>query len=253
MKFLIEKTKFFYVYLDTKIVIKLIKQSKDHIYISMSYSELLNYSTFNDEKKLIEYIPIGTIEFVQFFYKKFYGIPRENSIEIPKELRNNYFLKRSYNILNWYNLPKKGAYFIKDATEQKTLTYLGEIDNFLNTYNDEQLKKHMFVCSEIINIKSECRFFVVRGEIKHISFYDGTFNKEIDFNLIEKAIEILNQKECFPKSYSLDVIISDRGTALLEIHTFLGLGVHNYMWDESLLYAYVDAHNYMVNYNFLIE
>ncbi len=253
MKFLIEKTNFIYVYLDTKIVINLIKQSKEHTYISMTYSKLKLYNDYDDENNLSEFIPVGTIEFVQYFYKKFYNIQRENSIEIPKELRNDYFLKRKYKILNWNELPTEGSYFIKDATDEKTLSFMGNIDIFINRYNDEHLKNHLYVCSEIVNIQSECRFFVVRGEIKQVSYYRSCFNRNIDLNLIEKAINILDKKENFPRSYSLDIMISDKGTALLEIHTFLGLGIHNYMWDESLLDAYVDSHNYIINYNCLIE
>lgn len=254
MKFLIEEIEFIYVKLDTEIAKKVINESAEYDYCSMSIDELLCYDSINDNKCISKCIPVGSIEFIQLFYKKIYNIKRENSIEIPKELRVEEFVKRDYKILKYNQMPRKGKYFIKDATDEKTLTYKGDIELFNKKYsNNQKIKGHIFVCSEIVEIFAEYRFYVVRGKIMHFSCYKGNFEEMFDIKLIRKIISILNNLKNVPNSYSFDVMITKKGTSLIEVHSFLGLGLHNYMWGQELLLAYIDSHQYITSYNYEID
>jgi len=88
---------------------------------------------------------------------------------------------------------------------------------------------------------AEFRIYVVRGEIKNISCYKGDPCAEYDLPLLKKAINLCSSHDSFPKSYSLDIMITRRGTAILEIHNFLSLALYSTVWDESLLIALSDG------------
>ena len=205
-------------------------------------------------------IPIGGIPFVESYLKIFHNIEMEYPIEIPPILRTDEFLKRKYSIVPAEEIPKSGQYFIKDASQLKVFSYNGELSMFLtediftpNEYGfDPELRlnpNHLYQVSEIVNILSEYRVYVIRDKIEAIEFYNGNPCVFPDVNLINKASLLYStQKDC-PHSYSIDIMVTDRGSAITEIHNFTSLGLYTTLWGSNLLQGYIDGINYLINYN----
>jgi hypothetical protein len=237
---------------------KLNKCKYQHSYKEMSLLELKN-STPD-----IGMIPIGTIEYVTEYLKKAYGIIRQNPIEIPEYLRTDEFLKRDYNIVTWDNIPRKGRYFIKNASKLKDFSYLGEMEYFITDEIFEKpvrefdttlrlSKNDLYVISSDFRPKSEYRVYVISGAIEAIVNYNGDCCMLPDISLLNKVIEIINFKEDFLKSYTIDVMVNDKGTAIIEIHNFTSIGLYTTLLGDNLLYAYKDGIDYLLKDNKIIR
>ena len=210
-------------------------------------------------KEIQQAIPLGTIEFTENFFKIFYGIEKENPIEIPPILRTEEFLKRKYSIVTGENIPKSGQYFIKDVSNLKVFSYEGELsylfyDGIFDTPKQFDTSLHLkrnnlYQVSELVNILSEYRIFVINNEIYSVSNYNGDVTIFPDMKLIKKAINLWStQKDC-PKSYSLDVAITPKGTIILECHILFSTGIYTTVHGTSFLWGYRDAKDYLINYN----
>lgn len=226
---------------------------------------LHSYSEINTDE--LEYIgkenivPIGDIPFVTKWLKQVHGITRENPIEIPEYLRADEFLKRNYMIVSWDKIPRTGKFFLKDVSELKSFgneinaTYT-DIDNLFNyvpkSKYDSSLvldKEHRYLVSELFNIQSEYRVYVINGKIEAISNYNGDVTILPDIHLINKAVGIINKNEEWLKSYTIDVMVGPKGTALIEVHNFASVGLYNTLWGDNLLYAYKQGIDYLVQDN----
>lgn len=255
--------------LDNIILFKLIQQEKYlHTYKMIDNKEFF-YIDENEEQQLrkkntfpMEYqnaIPLGTIEFTQNYFKIFYGIEKENPIEIPSILRTEEFLKRKYSIISSDKIPKNGYFFIKDVSQLKVFSYTGDMGLFMydeifdkpkkNDYSLHLNKKHLYQVSEVVKILSEYRIFVINNEIYSINNYDGDVRLFPDIKLIEKAILLWSTQKNCPKSYSLDVAITPRGTIILECHILFSTGIYSTVQGTKFLWGYQDAKDYLVNYN----
>lgn len=210
-------------------------------------------------KEMQEAIPLGTIEFTQNFFKIFYGIEQENPIEIPPILRTDEFLKRKYSIVKGEDIPRNGKYFLKDVSKLKVFSYEGELSYFFyDEIFDEpkqfdtslHLKRNnLYQVSELVNILSEYRIFVINNEIYSVSNYNGDVTIFPDMKLIRKAVDLWStQKDC-PKSYSLDVAITPKGTMILECHIMFSTGIYTTVHGTNFLWGYRDAKDYLINYN----
>lgn len=207
-------------------------------------------------------IPIGTIDFVTNLLRKIQpSFESEVPIEIPKYLQTEEFLKRSYKVGTWKDIPKTGRCFIKDASELKNFSICTKMGYF---YNEELFdykprsefdstislpKSHAYIISSPFNIQAEYRVYVLGGSIEHISLYDGDALIQPDVELIKKAVSLINFNEKYLKSYSLDVMVGKAGTAIIEVHNFTSLGLYSTIWGADLLYAYRDGIEYLLNDN----
>ena len=205
-------------------------------------------------------IPIGSINFVSTWLKVFYNIDKENPIEIPPILRTDEFLKRKYSIVTADKLPRTGRYFIKDVSKLKEFTYSGDLEYFLFDEMFEPAKSpydyslrinpdHLFQVSEIINILSEYRVYIIDGKIENIANYNGDVTLFPDVELIKKANDLYSTQPDYPKSYSMDLMITPRGTAITEIHNYTSLGHYSTLFGDNLLYAYRDGIDYLLKHN----
>lgn len=206
-------------------------------------------------------IPVGTIDFVTEYVKYAYGVEKENPIEIPTYLRTDEFLKRDYRILTSSELPKQGKYFFKDVSQLKAFGSVLYADYFINDdlfdYKrvsewDSTLvldRNHLFQVSSIYDIKAEYRVYVICGEIEAICCYNGDCTVLPDISLIKKAVGLIKVNEKFLRSYTIDVMVGNKGTAIIEIHNFTSVGLYSTIWGSNLLYAYVDGIEYLVNDN----
>lgn len=234
------------------------------------------YKEFNDEEsfsmqmilkspedfdeRFQEAIPIGTVRFIEQYLQMFKGIEIDNAIEVPPVLRTDEFLKRKYSIVPRDAIPRTGEFFIKDATQQKLFSYKGDLEFFLN---DEMFREkanefdnslrldpnHLYQVSEIVNILAEYRVYVIGRKINSMCVFAGNPLIFPDADLIRKAVKLINAQSDSPRSYSLDVMVTPRGTAITEVHNFLGVGLYMVDWDEELLYAYKHGMDYILKHN----
>ena len=232
---------------------QLIKNKYVFEYTESTLNNLSNIATPDD-------IPIGNIPFIHKFIKEFHNIDVHNPIEIPKYLRTEEFLKRDYKIVSYDDIPTTGRYFIKDASYLKkfSATINANFDDIKSWFeppkskNSTQLvldKSHLFVISEMYDIKSEYRIYVCRGRIENISCYNGDPTILPDMDLIKKAMMLISYNEKWLKSYSLDVMVGPKGTAIIEVHNFSSLGLYHTLWGSDLIYGYRDGIDYILNDN----
>lgn len=250
------------------------RYSRTHSYVKMSAEDFYiteeDEETFYTETRLRTVdefderyktgIPLGDISFVERYLQIFYGIEYEQAIEVPPILRTDKFLKRKYSIVPPWNIPRTGHYFLKDASRQKQLKYKGDMGVFIT---DEMYEpkvsrfdasvrfdySHLYQVSEIVKVISEYRVYVFNGEVNSMSFFAGDPFTYPDAELIKEAIKLYSAQPDSPRSYSLDVMVTDRGTAITEVHNFTSLGLYSVDWDDDLLYAYRDGIDYIINHN----
>lgn len=236
----------------------LIKEQLNKGKYIFKYKEIDEKSLMNIAEK--DDIPIGDIGFVTKFLKEVHNIEKENPIEIPEYLRTEEFLKRDYEIVTWDKIPDKGNWFIKDVSELKSF---GQVINC--TYSDVKSwfekpeyefstnlvldKTHLFQVSQVFDIQSEYRVYVIDGDIEAISNYNGDCTLLPDVGLIKKAVALISIHERWLKSYTIDVMVGPKGTAIIEIHNFASVGLYNTLWGLNLIYAYRDGIDYLINDN----
>ena len=218
-----------------------------HDYISCSLENMEQVENYQNM------IPVGTIDFVKKHLKLAHKIEKMNPIEVPQILRNDYFLKREYKIVPYEELPLDGYYFIKDVTELKRFSYIGEISRMkdweISNQNNFSIclpdKNHMFQVSEVVEILSEYRCFVFQDEVMAIQHYDGDCMVFPDVSVLKKAVNMYMLDRTRPMAYTIDVaVIKDRGTAILEIHPWCSVGLYGYLFGSKLPYAYANGYYY---------
>ena len=226
-----------------------------------SFSMAMTLKTPEDfDERYRNAIPIGTVRFVEEYLKMFKGIERENAIEVPPVLRTDEFLKRKYSIVPRDEIPRRGNYFIKDATQQKVFSYKGELEYYLH---DEMFQEktnefdssirldasHLYQVSEVVRILAEYRVYVLNKKINSMCIFAGDPLLFPDADLVKRAVRLINEQPDSPRSYSLDLMITPRGTAVTEVHNFLSVGLYTVDWDEDLLFAFKHGLDYVLQHN----
>lgn len=261
MLFVLQKEKDIdYINIDSLIVKKVLDEKQnEHTYIFMSYKELFidkKMTKLKDKckfKKLIQdAIPVGSIQFVNTFMKIFYNCFQQKPIEIPIQFQTYEFLKREYKLCSFESLPTKGKYFIKNVSNLKEFSGIGNASNITSIDNEIVLldENSNYIVSEYIkNILSEYRIYVIKNKVANICCYKGKPVANIDHNFIEKIISICKTIKNFPKSYSIDIMLNNKGWSILEFHNFASLGLYSVVWEKNLLDAYIDGFKYMLKNN----
>lgn len=260
MLFLVQKDSVYDV--DKSIFLSILHENRFvHSYKELTLQELKDLELSENYKNAL---PFGNIDFVTLYLNKYHNIEQMNPIEIPDSLRTYEFLKRDYRVVKGEEVPKSGYYFIKDASQLKHFSFSGDMlyfnteeiwkekQNFFDTTLRLD-KNHYFVVSEHVNILSEYRVYILDGEIANISLYDGDATVLPDVNLIKKANLIYSTQKDYPKSYTMDVMVTNRGTAIIECHILFSTGLYTTNFNDNLLYGYRDALNYLLNYNTKIK
>lgn len=233
------------------------KNKYTHTYTLTTIKELSNSAKNNDT-------PIGDIPFVSKYLYEQHEISKMHPIEIPKYLRTDEFLKRDYAFVKAKDLPRSGHWFIKDVDTLKNFSYLGqieyiEIDEMINPYKKKS--SHFlnisadtnFLVSSVFDMKSEYRVYVIDGKIEAICNYNGDPTVFPDITLIRKAVSIINFHEQYLKSYTLDIMIGNEGSAIIEVHNFVAVGLYGTLWGANLLYAYKQGIDYILQDNRKLE
>jgi hypothetical protein len=194
-------------------------------------------------------IPLGTIEFVNAYLNIFKNIDNMKPIEVPGCLRNQYFLKRNYGFYLGDNLPKCDYCFIKDASQLKGFSHIGNLSEIKDNINPE----HIYQISDVLNIKSEYRVYIINGRIYSIANYNGDVCMLPDMQLIQNANMRYSIEKDYPGSYTMDVGVGDFGTCILECHVLFSCGLYTTVLGTDFLNGYIDGMNYLKKYNFEIK
>lgn len=204
-------------------------------YLLMDYTELKK--TNNDYS---DWIPIGTLEFVRTWLKKYKGIESMKPIEVPEILREEKYLGRSYDIVSFEDLELKGYKFIKDIDKLKQFSFTGDLGNL--DKNDESIFiSQNYLISNVVDIMSEYRVFVSDMSIKAIQFYDGDCTVFPNVSLLREMVGKYYLVQDRPKSYTMDIAVLKNGrTIILEVHPVVSVGTYGYS-EYALLNMYNDG------------
>ena len=198
-------------------------------YLLMDYTELKK--TNNDYS---DWIPIGTLEYVRTWLKKYKGIEEMKPIEVPEILREEKYLGRSYDIVSFEDLELKGYKFIKDIDKLKQFSFTGDLGNL--DKNDESIfVSQNYLISNVVDIMSEYRVFVSDMSIKAIQFYDGDCTVFPNVSLLREMVGKYYLVQDRPKSYTMDIAVLKNGrTIILEVHPVVSVGTYGYSSSELL-------------------
>lgn len=178
------------------------------------------------------YIPVGSIEFVLTYYKRYYNIDDIKPICIPDELnKEKYLLRKVGKGSDIADFDLNKPLFIKNISAFKKETIID--------YMRKSFENDRFLISECIDIKSEWRGFVLNGDLLDIRCYSGDFtifpNVDIIYDMIKDYTEA-------PKAYTIDVAVTERGTVLIEIHQFFSCGLYGFNDNKRLIHMTVQNH-----------
>jgi len=166
---------------------------------------------FTDEKIYAGYVPIGSVEFISKYLFDYYGlIPKP--INIPIELMHPEFTNR--NIINGTEKDIHGKKFVKSNDKIKSFT---KICNTAPVGN--------YQISDLIDIDSEWRAFIFKGELVGLKNYSGEFDIFPD---VDKIKAMIKAYESQPIAFTLDVAISDKNTVMIEVHDFFSCGLYGF-------------------------
>ena len=222
--------------------------ARDLIRNSKTFNEylLIDYSELKEtDKDYFDWIPIGTLEFVREWLKKYHNIFEMKPIEVPEILREEKYLGRSYDIVSFEDLELKGYKFIKDIDKLKQFSFMGDLGNF--DKNDESIfVSQNYLISNVVDIMSEYRVFVSDISIKAIQFYDGNCTVFPDIRLLCEMIGKYYLVQDRPKSYTMDIAVLKNGrTVILEVHPVVSVGTYGY-FDMDLLKMYKDGIDFYI-------
>lgn len=243
MNFVLQDANKSHMKIENQIVKNLIQESYG-IHDSIVLPLEMMISLCQKNSNMLNYTPIGSLDFVSKWMELKTGRKgNQIPIEIPSFLQTEYFLKRDYKIISYDEIPDKGKYFIKDASVLKEYAYAGEM-SFVD--QNSLCKDHFFVLSEYANILSEYRVYVIDEKIENICNYNGDCSIFPDSSVINDVIFEMEKHYGMPKSYTIDVMVTDRGTSIIEIHNFVSIGLYGCLWSQKLLFAYQDGIDYLL-------
>lgn len=161
----------------------------------------------------------GTVEFIHAVLKSMNKpIPVVDSY--PEQLRS--YLHRWIRETKIKDIPEDFVGFIKPKSQIKLFTgFVSEgIDD---RYTLKQFSKHTPVyLSQIVEWKSEFRYYVIHDKIEAIGNYDGDESIVPDIEVVEEAISKLKD---YPSAYCIDFgVLSTGETALVEYNDAYAVG-----------------------------
>lgn len=173
-------------------------------------------------------IPVGTVEFVEGFYKKLYGVDKLLPINIPLELLG--YTKRKV----WYGDETEKIEkptFCKSRDKVKGFTDI--VDRGVN------LEKGNYIFSELVDIESEWRCFVYRGQLLGVHNYINSLSHYPDIKVIKEMVNKYKDLD----AYTLDVGVNGEGTFIIEVHDFYSCGLYGFRDYQKVLYMAIASHN----------
>lgn len=197
-----------------------------------------------------KHIPIGSIEFVGEFIKKFYGKELPKPLNIPEKLgvpphlqihtkRNCGIFEHSLERLQ-YLWKDQMPFFVKSNTQIKKFAMVVYDEHDLYSIPPDE----SYFLSSYIEIISEWRTFVFHDKIVGLSHYDGDCLLIPDVVEIQKMVDTYKEDENRPVAYTLDVGVNknvNQGTFIIEVHDFFSVGLYGFPQLDILLKMYQEG------------
>lgn len=184
-----------------------------------------------------DFIPIGTVEYVLAYLKKYYQIDNIKPLNIPKELlkpeylqRQVYFSNNDQPTFNTGDMP----IFVKDNIKIKGYTNIVEPNK---CYPSGE-----YMVSEYIDIDSEWRAFVFNNELVGLHNYSGDFTIFPDVKFIKMMIKDFN----YNVAYTLDIGVNLKGTFIIECHDFFSCGLYGFADYKLLPKMFISTWNKLI-------
>lgn len=187
-------------------------------------------SILSDNTSYKNCIPVGSVEFVSEYLLKYFGLTPK-PINIPLELLSNEWTGRT--VVNGTEKDIVGEKFVKSNDKIKSFTEICTTAPIGN-----------YQISDLIDIDSEWRAFVFKGELVGLKNYSGEFNIFPDVSRIEEMIKIYRSQ---PIAFTLDVAISNRSTVIMEVHDFFSCGLYGFSEHKILPFMFSKWFNEFVN------
>lgn len=183
-------------------------------------------------------VPIGSIEFVETFLLRMYGVEGLIPILIPKELQRERYLGRRIAVVCDHTALREKArewnrekVFLKSASQLKC-DYTG----VYNPANDHLPRDSAFFLSEPLTMLSEWRIFIWKGKVVGVRNYAGDQWLLPSREMVE---EMVRNYTGAPDAYTLDVAVCQVGedvphrTVVVEVHRFISCGLYGF--EETIL------------------
>lgn len=193
-------------------------------------------------------IPIGSVEFVLSWFAAM-GVKNVKPLNIPKELWH--FCDRKIAIGKLKDFT--GTYMIKDIDNikyehnQKVTIYPTML--YGNNYHCSLHFREFFLSEWVDNVESEWRVFVFNREIQDIRCYLGNPWKTPDKQYVQDVIDTYNKIR--NTAYTLDVMVTNKKTEILELHDFFSCGLYGFedfrvlplMWRRAINFILKEKNN----------
>lgn len=216
---------------DVSVVYEIIK-TRNWLYPNDGFE--VRECNFNDLNKEVVsgFVPVGSVEFVNKALS-FYNISPMRPINIPPILNEEKYLcrkiitvKNKEEIKELFKKWNINRLFIKSNSQVK-LHDPDVIDNKTDFFFDSD-----YFVSEEIDIVSEWRCFVYRGELKGIKHYAGDEWCMPNKSFVDECISKIDNT--LP-AYTLDIgITNDNKNVVVEVHNFVSCGLYGFE-DFSLI------------------
>ena len=160
-----------------------------------------------------DYVPIGSVEFVNDFLMHFYN-HKLKPINVPEEL----FSYANRNIFNGTekDLKDHGKSFVKNNDQIKKFAEIVEDNHELPIGN--------YQISEVISIDSEWRAFVYMGKLVGLQNYCGEFTM---FPNVWRIDDMIIAYKSAPIAYTLDIgVYNVCDTFVIECHPMISVGLY---------------------------
>lgn len=201
-------------------------------FIKMGF-ETVYYDTLNSKVEE-DAIVVGFIGDI-LNISKIMGFDKLKQIDYPEELKE--YLHRDITITTTFNLPNEYPFFIK-PTNIKSFSgrVVNEFKDLIGVNDTE-----VYLTKKIHNFVSEYRCFILNGEIIGVKHYKGSPFIRVCENTLN---DMLYKYKTAPKSYSLDIGITENGLNIL-VECNNGYSTGNYglteiQYAKFLMQGYLD-------------
>jgi len=178
-----------------------------------------NLSDIEFKSYHINYIPVGSVEFVIKYFEQFYNVTPK-PINVPEELFHPHYSRRPiFNGVEKDLAKGDGRWFVKSNSKIKSTC------GILNINEPYELPQGEYQFSEPISIDGEWRGFVRNKQLVGLQNYSGEFTK---FPNVEAIKGMINAYKSAPIAYTLDVGVNDFGTFVIECHDFFSCGLYGF-------------------------
>lgn len=174
-----------------------------------------------EAERYLDAVPVGSIQFMRDFVAKTGKEGSFTPINVPEALFDSRFLKRRMEKVILVNGEKKTfsvEKFIKNATVLKGYSGVAK--------ETPEGAEGLYLISDKVDIETEWRLFVYRGNIVGMGNYAGDFAMLPDMDFARDCVAMYKDQ---PIAYTLDIGHNGvLGSFLIEIHDFYSIGLYGF-------------------------